>query len=89
MSRGIVVDHKESGVRYAVSESNFDKNTEEFVRELGVGETVLGFTPLARVSLGTRVEGTSLELPVTPDPKDVPNTTPTESAGTSSTADNK
>lgn len=43
--RGIVVDHKESGVRYAVSERNYNPKIHTKVRELDPGETVLGFRP--------------------------------------------
>lgn len=52
MSRGIVVDHKETGVRYAISEDHFNKEVHKKVRELKPGETILGFRPLARESLG-------------------------------------
>jgi hypothetical protein len=45
MSRGIVVDHKESGVRYAISEKNFNGKVHTKVRALNPGETVLGFQP--------------------------------------------
>lgn len=45
MSKGIVVEHKESGVRYAISEENQDKNTERKVRDLKPGETILGYVP--------------------------------------------
>lgn len=43
--RGYVVDHKESNVRYAVSESNFNPNIHTKVRELKQAETVLAFRP--------------------------------------------
>lgn len=43
--RGYVVDHKSSGVRYAVSESNYNAKVHTKVRELKQNETVLGFRP--------------------------------------------
>jgi hypothetical protein len=49
---GIVVDHKESGVRYAISEKNFDPKAHKKVRNLKAGETVLGFKPLRKGSIG-------------------------------------
>jgi len=51
MSRGIVVDHKESGVRYAVSEHNFNAEVHTKVRELKPGETVISFSPRPKGSL--------------------------------------
>lgn len=42
-SHGIVVENKESGLRYASHDRNFDPKTERKVRDLKVGETVLGF----------------------------------------------
>jgi hypothetical protein len=76
MSKGIVVDHKESGVRYAISEENIDEATEEYVRDLKPGETILGYVPKStRIKEDTLPEGTELSLPKTPDPKDVAKTT--------------
>lgn len=49
MSNGIVVDHKESGVRYAISERNFNPKVHKKVRDLNPGETVRGFTPKGKV----------------------------------------
>lgn len=54
---GIVVDHKETGVRYAVSESNFNPQVHERVRDLRPGETVLGYRPRRKGALGTPAEG--------------------------------
>lgn len=42
---GIVVEHKESGVRYAVSDKNFDPRNERKVRDLKTGESVLSYRP--------------------------------------------
>ncbi|QZD98602.1 hypothetical protein SEA_JEMERALD_14 [Microbacterium phage Jemerald] len=44
-SHGIVVEHKESGVRYAVSDRNYNEKIHRKVRDLRPGETVLGYTP--------------------------------------------
>lgn len=43
MSKGLVVQHKKTGNRYAVSEENFNPKTEDKVRELKRGETVRSF----------------------------------------------
>lgn len=48
-THGIVVDHLESGVRYAISEHNFDPKVNRKVRDLKPGETVQGFQPKARL----------------------------------------
>lgn len=45
MSNGIVVQHKDSNVRYAVSRENHDEATEVFVRDLKPGETTLSYAP--------------------------------------------
>lgn len=42
---GFVVDHKDSGARYAVSPSNFNPKVHTKVRELNQNETVRGFQP--------------------------------------------
>lgn len=47
-SHGIVVDHKESGVRYAVSDRNYNEKIHRKVRDLRPGETVLGYKPKRR-----------------------------------------
>ncbi|QDK03673.1 hypothetical protein SEA_ZENITSU_12 [Microbacterium phage Zenitsu] len=57
MSNGIVVDHKETGVRYAVSESNFNPKVHEKVRDLNPGETVLAYAPRRKESLGGQASG--------------------------------
>lgn len=44
-SHGIVVEHKESGVRYAISDSNYNEKAHRKVRDLRPGETVLGYRP--------------------------------------------
>lgn len=51
MSRGIVVTHKESGVRYAISKANFNPELHTEVRDLKPGETVLGYQPKPKGSL--------------------------------------
>lgn len=42
-SHGIVVENKESGLRYASHDSNFDSKTERYVRDLRAGESVLAY----------------------------------------------
>lgn len=51
-THGIVVDHKESGVRYAVSDKNYNEKIHRKVRDLKPGETVRAFQPLRREALG-------------------------------------
>jgi hypothetical protein len=72
MPNGIVVDHKESGIRYAISERNFNKKIHEKVRDLKPGETVLGYTPKRKPSEAEEKQGT----PETPDPEKVDKTQP-------------
>jgi len=50
MAKGIVVDHKDSGVRYAISEHNFNPKVHKRVRDLQPGETVLGYSPRRKES---------------------------------------
>lgn len=50
-SHGIVVDHKESGTRYAISDKNYDEKVHRKVRDLRAGETVLGYQPKRREQL--------------------------------------
>lgn len=47
---GIVVDHVESGVRYAISDRNYDVKVHRKVRDLRPGESVLSYRPRSRVS---------------------------------------
>ncbi|QKY80313.1 hypothetical protein SEA_MERCEDES_13 [Microbacterium phage Mercedes] len=47
-THGIVVDHKESGTRYAISDRNYDEKVHRKVRDLRPGETVLGYRPKRR-----------------------------------------
>lgn len=42
-SHGIVVEHKESGLRYASLDANYDPKTERKVRDLKVGESILSY----------------------------------------------
>jgi hypothetical protein len=50
---GIIVDHKETGIRYAISEVNFNPKTQTKVRGLNPGETVLGYKPRLKDSHST------------------------------------
>lgn len=50
MSKGIVVDHKESNVRYAISEHNFNGAVHTKVRDLVAGETVIDSRLSARAT---------------------------------------
>ena len=42
---GIVVEHKESGLRYASLDANFDPANERKVRDLKPGESVFSYAP--------------------------------------------
>ena len=42
---GIVVEHKESGLRYASLDANFDPTNERKVRDLKPGESVFSYAP--------------------------------------------
>ncbi|AVJ51003.1 hypothetical protein PBI_PAJAZA_12 [Microbacterium phage Pajaza] len=42
---GIVVEHKDNGMRFALSEKNFNPKVHKKVRDLKPGETVLGYRP--------------------------------------------
>ena len=61
---GIVVDHVESGIRFAVSDKNYSAKLHRKVRDLLPGETVLGYQPKRSESLSDAVEvsdGTGIE----------------------------
>lgn len=49
---GIVVENKESGLRYASLDVNYDPQTERKVRDLKAGETVFSYVPRYKTSLG-------------------------------------
>ena len=72
--RGFVVDHKESGVRYAVSPQNFNSKIHTKVRDLEQHETVLGFLPKRIENSDSRpqVEQTASQAP---SPEGSQNTT--------------
>lgn len=44
-SHGIVVEHKESRVRYAVSDKNFNEKVHRKVRDLRLGESTRTYQP--------------------------------------------
>ncbi|AZV01720.1 hypothetical protein HOV00_gp13 [Microbacterium phage Schubert] len=62
-SHGIVVEHKETGIHYAVSDANYNEAIHRKVRDLKPGETVLGFKPKPKEPLGgttaTKTEGSA------------------------------
>lgn len=53
---GIVVENKESGLRYASLDENYDPQVERKVRDLKAGETVLSYLPRYKTSLGDQDE---------------------------------
>lgn len=69
-SHGIVVDHKESGVRYAVSDRHYNEKIHRKVRDLRPGETVLGYQPKRRDGLEASESAVLPALAVTVDHQD-------------------
>jgi hypothetical protein len=49
---GIVVEHKETDIRFAVSDRNYDSKVHRKVRDLRPGESVLTYAPRRKGSLG-------------------------------------
>lgn len=49
---GIVVEHKESEIRYAVSDRNFNPKVHRKVRDLRPGESVFSYAPRPKGALG-------------------------------------
>lgn len=68
---GIVVENKESGVRFASTDANFDPASERKIRDLHPGETILGYVP--------RRKSTTQEHEESLIPEET--TTPSDSAG--------
>lgn len=62
-AHGIVVDHKETGVRYAISDRNYDQRIHSKVRDLKAGESVASFRPKAKESLGTEASTSGTPAP--------------------------
>lgn len=52
-NHGIVVEHKDSGLRYASLDANFDPENERYVRDLRPEESVLSYRPKTRVEYDT------------------------------------
>lgn len=50
-SHGIIVEHKESGVRFAISDRNYNEKVHRKIRDLRAGETVWAYQPRATQSL--------------------------------------
>ena len=71
MANGIVVDHKESNIRYAIQEDSFDKKIHSRVRELRPGETVYGFQPILR-------DGAVQDPEITPEAASTPDASVTK-----------
>lgn len=44
-SHGIVVEHKESGVRYATTDANYNSNIHRKVRDLKADESIYSYQP--------------------------------------------
>lgn len=53
---GIVVDHKETEIRFAISDKNYDERVHRKVRDLRAGETVRSYLPRSVESLQDAVE---------------------------------
>lgn len=69
MANGIVVDHKETGIRYAILQASFVDELHEFVRDLQPGESVYDFAPKPKAK--AKAKDTKLDEPTsgTPEPK--------------------
>jgi hypothetical protein len=79
-THGIVVDNKESGLRYAVSDENYDSHKESKVRDLKPGETVIGYQPkLSPNFVAEEPRLSSVETTATPA-----HAKPSESSGSKS-----
>lgn len=52
-SHGIVVDHKETGIRYAISDHNYSPKVHEKVRDLKPGESVRTYQPRTKDALSS------------------------------------
>lgn len=50
-SHGIVVEHKDNGIHYAVSDQNYNEKVHRKVRDLKPGETVRSYKPKRAESL--------------------------------------
>ncbi len=76
-SHGIVVEHKETGLHYAISDRNYDQAVHRKVRDLKEHESILSYTPKRK---GDLVEADSAEA--TPAPKATPTDLATKATGT-------
>lgn len=56
---GIVVEHKDNGMRFAISERNFNPKVHKRVRALKPGETVLGYQPRRVTRKSSTTEGSA------------------------------
>lgn len=77
---GIVVEHKENGIHYAVSDRNYNEKVHRKVRDLKPGETVRGYQPKRPESLSDAT-GTQVA------PSTQPQTPGSESDGSEPLAD--
>lgn len=50
-SHGIVVEHKETGIHYAISDKNYDQRIHRKVRDLKIGESTRTYKPKAKGAL--------------------------------------
>ena len=66
MANGIVVDHKETGIRYAIFQTSFVDELHEFVRDLKPGESVYDFAPKAKPKATPKLDASKSG---TPEPK--------------------
>lgn len=55
-NHGIVVEHKETNVRFAISDKNYNEQVHRKVRDLRAGESVLTYKPRSAESLQDAVE---------------------------------
>ena len=82
-SHGIVVEHKDSKLRYASHDRNFDPKSERYVRDLLPGESVLSY-PVKGVGMP---DTEFIELEAEPGLSDEEQDEDLETEGTTDTPD--
>lgn len=79
-SHGIVVENKDNGSRYAISDKNYNPDKVRKVRDLRAGESVLTYQPRSAKSLG-ELAGTSTAPDAAGTQEDDPSSSTEDSSG--------
>lgn len=74
---GIVVEHKETDIRFAVSDRNYDPKVHRKIRDLRPGESVQSYSPRPKGGLGAQ------DGPSTPEEAAVSESDASEALGES------